>query len=152
MENKIQNTELLMDIFGKFPNFHDAEVVKTALKRKENDEYCPILETSVLIKHYGLGDSFLVNFKFKSIFGLKLENFNRQNVLGSLEIQEFDDEYFESLKSDKRLRGVTTRQEVEGLNFYVRFNYCFGIEAEFLCESIVIESVKLLSPEEIKLL
>lgn len=59
MENKIQNTELLMNIFGKFPNFHDAEVVQTALKRKENGEYCPTLEASVLIKHYDLGDGII---------------------------------------------------------------------------------------------
>jgi len=152
MEKNIQNTELLIDIFGKFPSFHDAEVVQITIKRKNEGEYCPTLNALISIKNYNSSDNFLVDLKFKGIFGLKLENFNHQNVLGHLEIEEFSDEYFEKLKDDDRLLGVVNNQEVERLNLYIKFYYCFGIEAEFLCQSVSIESVKVLSKEEKKIL
>ncbi len=152
MEKNIQNTEILIDIFGKFPSFHDAEVVQVAIKRKDSGEYCPTFNALIKINNHNSGDDFLVDLKFKSIFGLKLENFNHQNILGDLEIREFSDKYFEELKSDDRLLGVVGNQEIERLNLYVKFYYCFGIEAEFLCQSVSIESVKVLSKEEKKIL
>ena len=148
MENKIKNIELLTNIFEKFPSFHDAEVLQITLKRKEDGKFCPILETLIDIKHYGLDNSFLVNLKFKGIFGLKLENFNHQNVLGNLSIQNFSEEYWESIKRDSRLLGVVSQKEIDRLNFYVKFHYCFGMEAEFLCNEVIVDSVKLLTEGE----
>ncbi len=150
MQSSIQNVELLTNIFGKFPSFHDAEVVQIALKRKEEGKICPTLEVLINIEQYNLGNSFLVNLKFTNIFGLKLENFNHQNVLGDLDIEEFSDQYWESIKQDSRLLGVVSQNEIERLNFYVKFHYCFGIEAEFLCGEIIVDSVKLLADEESK--
>jgi hypothetical protein len=151
MKYDIQNVELLTNVFGKFPSFHDAEVIQIILKSKKNDKLCPTLEA--LIRSYEMSSKqdeqgknlykhhYLVNLKFKYIFGLKLENFNHQNVLGSLIISEFSNEYWESIKQDSRLLGVVGKQEIERLNFHVKFEYCFGIEAEFLCSEVVVESV-----------
>ncbi|MDQ6788168.1 MAG: immunity 50 family protein [Acidobacteriota bacterium] len=149
MEGKIQNIELLTNIFGKFPSFHDAEVVQIILKRKENNKFCPILEVLINIKQYHLGNSFLVNLKFTNIFGLKLENFNHQNVLGNLDIEEFSDQYWETIKNDSRLLGVVSQNEIERLNFYIKFHYCFGVEAELLCDEVIVDSVKLLTSDEL---
>jgi hypothetical protein len=148
MKNKIQNAELLTDIFGKFPSFHDAEVVQIILNRKVNNKFCPTLEALINIEQYNLGNSFLVNLKFTNIFGLKLENFNHQNVLGDLTIETFSDKYWESIKHDSRLLGVVSPKEIERLNFYVKFHYCFGVEAEFLCNEVIVDSVNLLSGDE----
>src|SRR5215203_3260126 len=141
MKAKIQNAELLINAFGQFPTFHDAEVVQILLKRKNNREYCPTLEALIRISNYKTGNKFLVNLLFKYIFGLKLENFNHQNVLGDLYITEFSEEFFEKSKHDKRLLGVVSKAEIERLNYYVKFEYCFGIEAEFLCGEIIIDSM-----------
>ncbi len=148
MESKIKNIELLTDIFEKFPSFHDAEVLQITLKRKDDGKFCPIMETLIDIEHYGLGNSFLVNLKFKGIFGLKLENFNHQNVLGNLSIEKFSDEYLESIKRDSRLLGVVSQKEIDRLNFHVKFHYCFGVEAEFLCNEVIVDSVNLLTEDE----
>jgi hypothetical protein len=141
MKGDIQNSELLIDVFGKLPSFHDAEVVQIMLKRNENNKRCPTLEGLINVKQYNLGRSFLINLKFTNIFGLKLENFNHQNVLGDLEIEDFSNEYWETIKNDSRLLGLVSQNEIERLNFHIKFHYCFGIEAEFLCEEVIVDSV-----------
>lgn len=148
MENKILNSEVLVDIFGKFPSFHDSEVVQIIIKRKESGKFCPTPEALISIKHYGLDNSFLVKLSFKYIFGLKLENFNHQNVLASLSIESFSEEHLESIKQNSRLLGVVNQEEIERLNFHVKFHYCFGVEAEFLCNDVIIDSVNLLTENE----
>src|SRR5687768_8660126 len=147
MKEKIQNSELLIETFGKFPTFYDAEVVQILLKRKNNGKYGPTLEASICIINYNSGEKFLVKLSFMNIFGLNLENFNYQNVLGDLYVSDFSEEFFENIKHDKRLLGVVSKTEVEGLNYYVKFEYCFGIEAKFLCSGIVIDSVNLWSDD-----
>ena len=67
MEKNIQNRELLIDIFGKFPSFHDAEVVQVAIKRKNDGEYCLTFNSLIKINNHNSGDDFLVDLKFKSI-------------------------------------------------------------------------------------
>ena len=147
MKEKIQNSELLIETFGKFPTFHDAEVVQISLKRKNSGRYCPTLEALISISNYNSVEKFLVKLVFINIFGLKLENFNYQNVLGNLYVSDFSEEFFENTKHDKRLLGVVSKTEVERLNYYVKFEYCFGIEAEFLCNEVVIDSVNLWSDD-----
>lgn len=141
MKDFIQNADLLIDAFGKFPTFHDAEVIEMNLKRRTKDELFPILSSLIYIKNYKTGEKFVINLVFKSIFGLKLENFGHQNVLGNLFISEFSDEFFNETKKDKRILGVVGKAEIERLNYYVKFEYCFGVEAEFLCGEIVMDSV-----------
>lgn len=143
MKEKIQNVELLINAFGKFPTFHDAEVVQILLKRKNDGKYCPTLEALILISNYNAGEKFLINLIFKYIFGLKLENFNHQNVLSDLYITDFSENFYEDTKHDKRLLGVVSQEEISRLNYYVKFEYCFGIESEFLCNEVIVGSVNL---------
>lgn len=140
MENKIENAEMLIDVFGRFPSFHDAEVWKITLNRKVIEKPSPTLEALIYV--YSSGKQCLVNLEFTGVFGLKLENFNHQNALGDLEIREMLEEDFKKYRTDARLFGVTTKNEVKRLNFYVKFYYCFGVEAEFLCSSVEIASVE----------
>lgn len=142
MEKHIKNSDLLIRKFGSFPGFHDAEVVEISLKRRFERKICPVLYALIQIKNYQTGESFLVELLFKSIFGLRLENFNHQNVLNDLFISEFSQEFFDTIKTDARLMGVVGKRELDNLDYYVKFEYCFGIEAEFLCGEIILESVQ----------
>ena len=142
METFIKDSDLLIQAFGKFPTFHDAEVVEISLKRHFGEELCPTLFAFIRIKNYQTNEIFLVNLIFKSIFGLRLENFNHQNVLGDLLISDFSEELFEKIKNDERLLGVVGERKLENLNYYVKFEYCFGVEAEFLCGEIILKSVR----------
>ncbi|HEX8250209.1 MAG TPA: Imm50 family immunity protein [Pyrinomonadaceae bacterium] len=140
MEDKVQNAELLIDIFGKFPSFHDAEVWKITLNRKVSEKPSPTLEALIYV--YSSGKKCLVNLEFTGFFGLKLENFNHQNALGDLEIREITEPDFNEYGTDARLLGVTGKNEIQRLKFYVKFHYCFGVEAEFLCSSVSVASVE----------
>jgi hypothetical protein len=140
MEDKVQNAELLVDIFGKFPSFHDAEVWKITLNRKEIEKPSPTLEALIYV--YSSGNKCLVNLEFTGVFGLKLENFNHQNALGDLEIREIDEQDFNKYRTDARLFGVVGKNELQRLKLYVKFHYCFGVEAEFLCGGVNLVSVE----------
>ncbi len=140
MENIIQNAESLIEIFGRFPSFHDAEVWKIILNRRGSENHLPALEALIYV--YSSGRKCLVNLEFAGIFGLKLENFNHQNVLGDLEIREIAEQDFDEYRGDARLFGVTGKNEVQRLKLYVKFHYCFGIEAEFLCAGVNLISVE----------
>lgn len=151
MNEKLQNAHLLIDTLGKIPSFHDAEVIRVTLMREYGGEKAPAMEVLIEVHSYTRVDNdpdktfirnyFQVSLIFTGIFGLKLENFNHQNVLGDLIISDFSRDHLERLRGDHRLLGLVSKQQIDDLRFYVKFEYCFGIEAEFLCESAIVESV-----------
>ena len=47
--SNIQNEHLLTDVFGRFPSFHDAEVIGISLNRRGRDSYA---ELEALVKDY----------------------------------------------------------------------------------------------------
>lgn len=151
INDKIQNVELLIETFGKFPSFHDAEVVRVILERKYDGANSPTM--NALIRGFAytpieddpdkkfLRTDYDVNLTFSGIFGLKLENFNHQNVLGHLYITDFSVDHLDRLRGDYRLLGLVKQEQINDLQFYIKFEYCFGIDAEFLCESVIVDSV-----------
>lgn len=150
MENLIQNAQILAAAIGRFPTFHDAEVIELTLIRKSAENNFPSLETVVRVvdvktigeKSELVYSKFDVKLKFVGIFGLKIENFNHQNVISDLIIKKVTDENFQPLKTDVRLLGVVGKSEIEKIKLSVKFEYCFGVEAEFLCDSAHVNSVE----------
>jgi hypothetical protein len=143
INDKIQNVELLTETLGKFPSFHDAEVLRVTFEREHREAKGPTMESliRVLVFQSGKMASYDVNLIFTGLFGLKFENFNHQNVLGNLYITDFSKDHLDRLRGDYRLLGLVKQQQIDGLVFYVKFEYCYGIEAEFLCESVIVDSV-----------
>lgn len=133
MESKIQNSNLLTDIFGKFPSFHDAEVLEMTLIRGEVHSFSPTLKTLIYVREmtsqvdennkYILINHVIVEFHFSKIVDIELVNFNFQNVLQSLAIDETTDELRETG------------------NFKVLFDGIHGVSAEFFCEAVSVNSV-----------
>jgi Asp-tRNA(Asn)/Glu-tRNA(Gln) amidotransferase C subunit len=134
MESKIQNSHLLTGIFGRWPSFHDAEVLRITLDRGESGSFEPSLEAVIHVfemtsevddkGYYLLKNHVAVCFRFREIVNLSLEGFNQQNVLQHLAIDHLSD------------------REQDKVKFKVVFEGIFGVEAEFHCESISIESVE----------
>ena len=134
IESKIQNSHLLTDMFGEFPSFHDAEVLRVTLERGDKLGFEPSLEALINTWQFAGGvdergylsskNDVLVSFRFAKIAEVNLDGFNQQNVLFHLEIIELSEPAENEAK------------------FKVVFLGCFGIEAEFYCDSISIESVE----------
>jgi hypothetical protein len=134
IESKILNAHLLTDRFGRFPSFHDAEVVHMALHRRDRHSFDPSLESSIRVFEmsgeidergsYRLKNEVLVLFRFSKIVNLSLADFNQQNVLSHLEITHLSDRAGDKVK------------------FKVAFSGIFGLTAQFHCDSVSIESVE----------
>ena len=131
----IEHQELLTDLFGRWPSFHDAEVRRlTFLSADQWSPDEPVLEAQIrvfeitsevgprgmlVLKH----DS-LATVRFLGVCELKLTDFRAQNSLMGLAIED-----------------ITSRQ-LENQRFAVRFDGSMGFDMRFLCRRIVIDSVE----------
>lgn len=131
---RIKNADLLTDVFGRFPTFHDAEVLRVTLDRGDRSDFGPSLEALIHVfeqtsdvdesGRYVLKNHVLVLFRFSKIVDLQLKDFNQQNVLWNLEINQLSD------------------REPDKVKFKVVFRSSFGVSASFHCEAVSIESVE----------
>jgi Immunity protein 50 len=134
IESKIQNSHLLTDLFGRWPSFHDAEVLRITIDRGNAQSFSPYLQAMVHAfemtseidgrGRYVLRNHVVVTFRFMEIYELRLEDFNQQNVLQGLSILDISD------------------RQLERIKFEVSFDGIFGVSAKFQCNSISIESVE----------
>lgn len=121
---KIKNANKIIDFFGKWPSFHDAEMVEVRLNRNG-----PILEITLYVfstlaevdknGHYKLDRSCFVVMRFSSVEQLELMDFNEQNVIFGID--------FENIDSN---------------NIQVNIHPCYGITSTFTCKSIEVISVE----------
>ncbi len=138
--DKIEHSKLLTDVFGRWPSFHDAEVVSIELFRESKGVSEPNLKAKIHVFEmtsevddcgfYVLKNHVLVSFLFRGIDESEVTGFNQQNVLWDLAITD-----------------ISSRQ-LERLRFEVHFSSAFGVEAEFKCRSVEIESVEPIPRED----
>lgn len=136
----VTNSALIMNAFGYWPSFHDAEVKWIRLDRSDADTLSgPILEMLVhcfemtkritpdgfyeLVKHH------LVRFRFSEISDLKLEDFNIQDAIFGLRIEDM------------------TEQGWEGPRLNVAVDPAFGVSTSFYCSSGEVVEVTPCSPK-----
>jgi hypothetical protein len=129
LETKIQNGHLLTDIFGRWPSFHDSEVVRIVLDRDDTpyrEAAVHVFEMTSQIENgaYVLKNHILATLRFIEIYQLELADFNHQNVLFGLNI-----------------RDISNRQ-MERINFEVSFGGTFGVSADFQCNAVRVESAE----------
>ena len=96
----LENHEEVIDAFGYWPTFHDAEIHKFILDRTNEtykDYYCPCIEfvfhtwemtSDVDDKgYYKLVKHHLVTLRFEDVYDLDLDGFNNQNAILSLDLE-----------------------------------------------------------------
>lgn len=128
---KIEDVHLLTSVFGRFPSFHDAEVRRINLIRKDV-KVLPTLEAQIYVfemtsevreGRYVLKNESLVTLGFFEIDGLTVSDFNNQNVLQDLYIQVVSDRQMENIKFDVSFEGLD------------------GLDAKFSCRAVKVLSV-----------
>lgn len=127
----IENSRVLTDVYGQWPSFHDAEVHRVILNRSGDEG--PTLESVIHAWEttpevdergsYVQTKHMLVTLLFKNITDLVIDDFNSQNVLFSVYLARVVDTSPESRKWQVNLSGI------------------YGMDAKFLCSSIVIKGV-----------
>lgn len=131
--SRVRNRELLTNVFGYWPSFHDAEVLRIELSRGGptliSDVYVFRMTSAVDANgYYVLDNQVIATLAFSNVVTLSLSAFNHQNVLMELSIVD-----------------VRSEQN-EGINYQVQFSSSFGVEAEFRCGSIEVVSVTPYTP------
>jgi Immunity protein 50 len=141
IESFIAGSEKLLAIFGRWPSFHDAEVLEIRLvgkptrtgdKRDRGVELSARIHTWEMTNeldtrgYYVLKNHTLVTLNFSGVKELKLEGFNHQNVIFGLTIQPKES------------------PEAASSEFHVEFDPSFGVDAIFDCSALeVIEATGL---------
>ena len=132
----IENAESLTKVFGQWPSFHDAEVIRVVLDR--SGARGPTLEATIHVfegtdaldaagRYISKNDT-EVTFGFTGVALLELDSFNSQNVLGSLDIAE--------LRPDDH----------DGRRFHIELRSVDGVDARFECETATVTSAKAWRP------
>jgi hypothetical protein len=137
MRGEIRDRARLTEVFGRWPSFHDAEVLRVRMEalpdrrlaRLEADFHVfEITDELTPTGHYALRHHTLVTLRFDGIDELALECFGDQNVLFGL-----------------RLEDITDRQ-LEWFRWSVAFDASVGLNATFLCAEIAVISVEPFTP------
>lgn len=129
----IKDASKVIEVFGYFPMFHDAEVVSMVCSRGETDSGIPTLEFTVHgwemtsdvtdSGYYVLDKHHLIDFKFYGVDSVDLHHWNHQNVLFELIIKSVEK------PSDHAL-------------LEVEFSSSFGLEGSFRASSGEIVGVR----------
>lgn len=132
--NRIEGREKVLAHFGRWPSFHDSEVVSVTLNRGSEDELPAVLTmfihafnlTSKVNEkgHYVTERHGVVCFKFTAIHELQLSDFNNQNSLMGLCITDI------------------TERQLEGINFEISFDGSNGLSGSFSCRHIEVVSIE----------
>ena len=94
----VANPEVVTSAFGSWPSLHDAEILAVTLERdnersleRDND---PTLTLTVKVLPYdpdGKATKGVVTFVFEGVSDVSLGNFNHQNVINALLVEETEE-------------------------------------------------------------
>jgi len=128
--DRVTNGSEIVERFGRWPSFHDCEVVRVSIDRTG-----PAAPRAEMVIHawlmtsevdgrgyYVLEKHSLVTFSFEQLLSSEFVGFNDQNCLSSLSIEE------ESLEDGVALR--------------VNFPTSYGLEGSLLCGAVTVVSVR----------
>lgn len=128
-DDVIINAQLVIDRFGRWPTFHDAEVLSVCLFRCEGGRpACEMvihawLMTSVVDarNYYVTEKHSLVALRFEGLIESEFKDFNHQNCLFSLDLEPAEFEAKPAIRAE--------------------WSSSFGLEGFVLCERLAVMSV-----------
>ncbi|MCM8813407.1 MAG: immunity 50 family protein [Candidatus Omnitrophica bacterium] len=114
----IKNSTPVVEYFGKWPSFHDAEITKIEINREgillKILFYLFIMSKNIDSRgHYVLEKKSYIEMQFSGIEELKLFDFNVQNVIAGLIIKS-----------------------AAGGKKYIEIEPCYGLYGSFMCRDI----------------
>jgi hypothetical protein len=132
----VENAEALTAVFGEWPSFHDAEVLSMYLDRAGS--IGPTLDARIHVFRmtsevdsrgfYVITHHTLVTLRFVNIVLQQLHWFNHQNVLSDLLLER------------------AGADDAEHRCFRAQFGSSWGVEAELLCDQIIVVAVEPYTP------
>jgi hypothetical protein len=138
IEAHIVGSEKLTRIYGRWPSFHDAEIIELhywrgQMKRGDSDYHAmmPVLTARIhIFIETPTSQHTLATLKFEDVDDFKMEGFNHQNAILGLSIRVQD-------------RGKVESPGSLPPYFVVEFQPAFGMSASFHCFHIeVVDAVR----------
>lgn len=134
--DEIREAQRLTEIFGRWPSFHDAEVLRVRLDHAadlgaalEADIHLFEMTSEVDQRGYFvLRHHTLVTLRFDGLVGLDLHWFDTQNVIAGLTIEK------------------VAEPEQPGLIWHVELDSSVGMEATFDCSAITVADARPFEP------
>lgn len=135
---EIQNASLLTNLFGHWPDFHDAEIRGVRIDISDYRE--PVLEIDFEIAemsaetdergYYRDRQRAITTISFARVANLRIDGVYSRNVIGELSLELAGPEDFDEVlgADDARSR----RQHL------VRWNSSLGMAASFLCDQVTV--------------
>jgi len=128
--DRIINGDLITARFGQWPSFHDAEVISVLLGGHRPDKpFCEMLIHTWMMTdqvddrgYYVQERHTLVTFRFEELIESEFLNFNGQNCLLELSIEE------QNVENETVIRA--------------EFPTSFGLEGTVICRRVVVKSVE----------
>jgi hypothetical protein len=133
---KIVGYQQVIDLYGHWPSFHDAEVISLKLNRNSDSEFDgPTIQFEIHTftmtgetdesGHFKCINHAVIEVKLDGVESSNIEGFNHQNAMDALSIEESkgDGEY--------------------GVRFIIEFEPAFGMSAEIICRRIEILKITL---------
>lgn len=127
---EIENKEILENVYGSWPSFHDSEILNINLYRgEEPGQLCSLVASFYLYETKAINEGTaqyeiistnknVAVIEFQNIENLSLEGFNHQNVIEELH-----------LKSKENL-------------IHVEFESIFGVQCSFSCSKVTVLGVE----------
>lgn len=115
MNDFIQNSKIIYDYFGYFPNFHDDEILSVYLERSSPDIEVLIKSSQRLSKadiEKDVIKNCKIKLKFSRIKEMELKDFNNQNVIYDILFEQSEDEIKTRIRSSYDLEGSIISSEV----------------------------------------
>ncbi|MEW6027308.1 MAG: Imm50 family immunity protein [Planctomycetota bacterium] len=121
ISKRIINSNLLIDWFGYWHDFHDFEVMHIDMNRKGPTIIMQVYGFKMLPEvdekgYYKLTKHCVITIKFNEVSDLSLEEFNHQNVLASLSFNEEKDSIRTALWPCYGCHGFIVSRNVEVVN------------------------------------
>jgi Immunity protein 50 len=123
MAVKLDNSDLIVAVFGSWPSFHDAEILSIGLDRSG-----VAISIRILTWIERGGTFYEVSFRFDDIENLVLQDFNHQNVMWGLVLTETTEERFATGNFENRVK--------------VEIDSVFGATCSFTCRGGSVVSVE----------
>jgi hypothetical protein len=134
----IPGADEVLKVFGRWPSFHDAEVVRFLLERSASTGAGPCIVADIRAFEmtrevgtdgkYVLKNQTLVSFHFSGVDQVELNGFNGQNVLWDLVVVDIRD------------------RQMEDLRYEITFASSYGMGARFFCREVAVAGVRLWQP------
>jgi hypothetical protein len=137
---KIIGHKKVIDLFGHWPAFHDAEIVSIRLDRNSESEFDgPIVQFGIHAftmtgetddtGHFKCINHSVIEIKCDGVDSINIEGFNHQNAIDALIIEEIEN-------------------DIQYWNkFKIEFEPAFGVSANLVCRKIEVTSITLGIPK-----